>query len=204
MYRKLMLLSLLLFGLLAGVAAYYAPLPPIPGSGWSTGAGARSGPGLVLVFFLTDGVPYGLMCLLAWATAFHPSRRYRWWQAALKYAAGAAGAALGAAVLYGKGALAGNGARALALQTGKPVGLMLLAGQGPHAVLEIVALSAALALPIYWLFRGAGTGSFRRATFEGWAEIRRRAWVWIVVLALAAVVQTYLTPQVLAWALQSH
>lgn len=202
MYRRLLPLPLLLFALLAGVAAYQAPLPPLPGAAWAAGSGAGAGFRLALLLFAADAVPFAGLLLLARLAAFRPNRKYAWWAAALKGTAALAAAVLAIGLIYQRGALAGDQARSLAQQTGRPVWLLLTASQAPHAILQMLALGAVLSLPFFWSIRGAATGSIRRALFEGWAEARRRPWAWGLALAPAALLQTFVTPLIVAWAVQ--
>lgn len=199
MYRKLMALPLLLFLLLVLLSAYGVALPVWPRA--MAVEPVRSGLLLALRFALENLAPFLLAVLLALAAAVQPARRYSRSAMIGKGLAAFGLLVLSLTLIYQRGTLTGMQTRTLAQQSPKPLPLLFAAVTGPHAVLEMLALSAVLAWPFYWMVRGLAVHNFGRAAFEGWLEVKRRYWLWALVLAAAAFFRVYLSPWIAYWAL---
>lgn len=207
MYRKLVWMPVLLFAALAVAMAYLAGGPwdlrdrlPIAAFyaksvSWLP-TNAAGDLRLAFTFFLTGLVPMLLGLGLTWFTAFHPGRRTVWWVAGLKYLAVLLVGAQLVIHIYHRAAGVATATHALALQVPKPLGILLIVGGLPHAMIEVAAISFILSAPLYWLLRGVRVASLQRATFEAWVEIKRLAIPALGLLALATVVQVWATPSV--------
>lgn len=195
LYRKLVLGLLLAFTVLAGLIAYQllpagSALPTLPSLRFGTGSEL----GLALMLVLNNGLLLVIIGALTWVAAFHPIRRTPPALKALKLAAAPVALGLAGLLLYRKAAAAGSAAAILAGQSGTDPGLALLVSQLPHRLPEAAALLMIMTAPIYWLIRSAQVSSPRRSSFEAWLEVRRLAVPSLVLLALAAIVEVYLTP----------
>lgn len=205
MYRRLVPLPVVAF-LSMAIWQAYGPAAAGVGAGTAAVAAAQAdtyeGASLALHLFLQNAWPLALGVGLAWAAAFHPARRPTGREAVLRLLAALTLGCLAAAVVYRKAVAAGSAAAILAAQVKRPPLLLILASQAPHGLLELTALALVLAAPLYWLVRTAQVFSLPRSTFEAWAEVRRLALPGVVLLAAAALVETYLTPITTAWFLR--
>jgi len=151
--------------------------------------------------FLKNAVLASVSLVLAWAASFHPTRRIPGWAMTLKLAAGAAGLLFAAAVIYQKGLAAGHAAAVLGEQSGRSLGLILLASQAVHSLLNVAGLALILTAPLFWLVRSAQVTSLRRSAFEAWLQARRLALPAFVLLLLGAVAEVFVSPYATAWLL---
>jgi hypothetical protein len=195
LYRRMVLWLLAVFTVLAGLIAYRllpdgSDLLSLPALRFGTGSEL----GLALMLVLNNLLPLVIIGGLTWVAAFHPVRKTPSTLKALKLAAAAGALGLAGLLLYRKASAAGSAAAILAGQSGTEPGLALLISQLPHRLPEAAGLLMILAAPIYWLIRSAQVSSPRRSSFEAWLEVKGLAAPSLVLLALAAIVEVYLTP----------
>jgi hypothetical protein len=213
MYRRMALVVLLLLaGLTAGIALGYLPVSaPLQAlrtglflslPAWARPENVGGGPGMAVILLLGNLAPLVVVVGAIWLSALHPGRRYSAAAASLRYglAIGVVGLAL--VVLYMKADRAAGAIMALATQSARPPIVIFAANQLPHAAFAWMAVAMILAAPLYTLARTLQVGGMRRATFEAWAELRRHLLVAGLLLAVAALVEVYLTPAVTTWLLR--
>lgn len=213
MYRKLALtVLLLLVGLTAGIAFGYLPVSPalqtlqsglfLSLPAWARPENIGSGLGMAAVLLLGNLVPLVVVVSAVWLSVLHPGRRYGATAASCRYgmAIGAMGLAL--MILLQKADRAAVAVASLATQSAEPLVVIFAANQLPHLAFAWVAAALVLAAPFYTLVRTLQVGSMRRASFEARAELRRYLIVGGLLLALAALLEVYLTPTVTTWVLQ--
>lgn len=213
MYRKLTLVVLLLLaGLTAGIAFGYLPVSPALQSlrtglflslpAWVRPENVGGGPAMALILLLGNLAPLVVVAGAIWLSALHPGRRYSASATSVRYGIAIGSMGLALVVLYMKADNAAGAVTALATQSAKPLVVIFAANQLPHAAFAWMAVSVVLAAPLYTLARTMQVGSMRRATFEARAELRRYLMVGGLLLAVAALVEVYLTPAVTTWLLR--
>lgn len=201
-YRILIWVAVLAAAAAAGSAAVFGLCPAcqigVPGVPPFL---ARSDIGLALWYFASNAVMAGVVLLLVRGAAFAPGKRTPAPLAALRLAGGATALLLALAILYAKAAPAGLAAAVLAGQSKQAPLLILGADQGLHSLPEWLGLALVLTAPLFWLVRGIQVRSLTRASFEAWVEARRRIGLALALLALAALIEVFLSPAVAAWVL---